>query len=54
MTGAIHRLVRHVAKMKAGDISESTMHRFMALLRERLEERNDRRKYPTATMFCDW
>lgn len=54
MTGAVHRLVKHLARMKAGDISDSTMHRFMGLLRELLEERGDKKRCPTTTMFCDW
>jgi hypothetical protein len=40
--------------MKAGDVSESTMHRCMGLLRQLLEERGDRKKYATLAMFCDW
>ena len=47
------RLAEHMAKMKV-DINASTVHRFMVLLRELLEERNERKKYPLLTMFCDW
>jgi hypothetical protein len=54
LTGAVHRLATHLRRMRAGDISESTVHRFMALLRELLEERGDRQNYALATMFCDW
>jgi hypothetical protein len=54
LTGAVHRLSTHLAKMKAGDVSESTMHRCMGLLRQLLEERGDRKKYATLAMFCDW
>jgi hypothetical protein len=49
-----NRLAEQAANMKAGDITKSTVHRFMALLRELLEERNERKKYPFLTMFCDW
>jgi hypothetical protein len=54
MSNLQERLVIHLQKLAAGDISESTTHRLMALLRELLEERNERRKYPALAMFCDW
>jgi hypothetical protein len=54
MTAIVNRLTKHVAKMKAGEITESTVHRFMSLLRELLEERKERNKYQLLTMFCDW
>jgi hypothetical protein len=47
------RLIAHL-KVLARDISSSTAHRFMVLLRELLEARNDRKKYPTLTLYCDW
>jgi hypothetical protein len=53
MSTVSDRLAEHMAKMKA-DINASTVHRFMVLLRELLEERNERKKYPLLTMFCDW
>jgi hypothetical protein len=48
------RLIEHIAEMKAGQISKSTVHRLMALLRELLEARNELNKYPLLRMFCDW
>jgi hypothetical protein len=54
MTALTDRLATHLGKMASGDISESTMHRCMALLRELLEERNERPKYPAIALFCDW
>jgi hypothetical protein len=54
LTVTIDRLTKHVAKLRAGDIRESTVHRFMALLRELLEQRKERSKYQLLTMFCDW
>jgi len=37
-----NRLAEHVAGMRAGDISKSTVHRFIALLRELIEQRRER------------
>lgn len=54
MSVLVERLKKHVAKMRAGDITDSTVHRLLALLRELLEERKERNKYPLLTMFCDW
>jgi hypothetical protein len=48
------RLAKHVAEMKAGQISKSTVHRLMALLRELLETRSEQNKYSLLRMFCDW
>jgi hypothetical protein len=50
----LDRLAGHVAEMKAGQISKSTVHRFIALLRELVETRNEQNKYPVLRMFCDW
>ena len=49
-----NRLAEHIAGMQTGDISKSTVHRFIALLRELIEQRRERRKYPLLEMFCDW
>ena len=54
MSISTERLKKHVANMKAGDITESTVLRLMSLLRELLEARNEKRKYPLLNMFCDW
>ena len=54
MTNLPDRLKSHLAKMAAGDISDSTTHRLMALLRQLLEERNEKHRYPITAMFCDW
>jgi hypothetical protein len=48
------RLATHLRKMASGEISESTMLRCMTLLRELLEERSERQKYPAVALFCDW
>jgi hypothetical protein len=50
----LDRLAEHIAEMKAGQISKSTVHRLMALLRELLEARSEQDKYPLLRMFCDW
>jgi hypothetical protein len=50
----LDRLAEHLAEMKTGDISKSTVHRLMVLLRELLEARNEQNKYPLLRMFCDW
>lgn len=50
----LDRLAEHIAEMKAGQISKSTVHRLMALLRELLETRGEQEKYPLLRMFCDW
>jgi hypothetical protein len=50
----LDRLAEHVAELKAGQISKSTVHRLMVLLRELLESRNEQDKYPVLRMFCDW
>jgi hypothetical protein len=47
------RLADHIANLKI-DINASTVHRFMGLLRELLEERGKRKALPLLTMFCDW
>jgi hypothetical protein len=52
--GAADRLSEHVAIMRSGDISKSTVHRFIGLLRELLGERDELKKYPLSRMFCDW
>jgi hypothetical protein len=54
MTNLPDRLKSQLAKMAAGDISDSTTHRLMALLRQLLEERNEKHRYPITAMFCDW
>src|SRR2546423_7911209 len=54
VTALVDRLKKHVAKIRAGDNTDSTVHRLLALLRELLEERKERDKYPLLTMFCDW
>jgi hypothetical protein len=54
MSDLVDRLKKHVAKMKGGNIDDSTVLHFMALLRELLEERKERNKYQLLTMFCDW
>jgi hypothetical protein len=54
MTSLPDKLKKHLAKMAAGDISDSTTNRLMALLRQLLEERNERSRYPITAMFCDW
>src|SRR5947209_6564402 len=48
------RLSAHLAKIASGRLSDSRTHRLMALLRELLEVRDERKVYPTLTMFCDW
>jgi hypothetical protein len=50
----LDRLAEHIAEMKAGQISKSTVHRLMALLRELLEARGEQDKYPLLRMLCDW
>jgi|SRR5260370_42446856 hypothetical protein len=50
----LDRLAEHLAEMKTGDLSKSTVHRLMVLLRELLEARNEQNKYPLLRMFCDW
>jgi hypothetical protein len=50
----LDRLAEHIAEMKAGQISKSTVHRLMALLRELLEARSEQDKYPLLRMLCDW
>jgi hypothetical protein len=54
MTSLPDKLKRHLSKMAAGDISDSTTNRLMALLRQLLEERAERNRYPITAMFCDW
>jgi hypothetical protein len=39
--------------MASGDISESTA-QIYGLVRELLEARNEKSKYPTLVMYCDW
>jgi hypothetical protein len=51
---ASDRLSEQIAEMKSGKISMSGVHRFVALLRELLETRNELNKYPLLRMFCDW
>lgn len=50
----INRLNDHLTVLRTGDISPSTTHRLMALLRELLEQQGINRQYPLVTMFCDW
>ena len=53
MTNPRDRLIDHLPALR-GDISKSTTQRLMALLRELLEERKERKKYSALTMYCDW
>ena len=50
----LDRLAEHIAEMKAGKISTSTVHRLMALLRELLEARGEQDRYALLRMLCDW
>lgn len=54
MTVLSDRLVQHLQLMNAGEVTLSTVHRLMALVRELLEERRGRKQYPVLAMFCDW
>jgi hypothetical protein len=54
MAGLVDRVSDHLKEMAAGSITKSTVHRLMGLLRELLEERGERKKYPVLAMYCDW
>jgi len=48
------RLSNHMDTLSNGDVSLSTTQRLMDLLREFLEEKGIRTRYPLLGMYCDW
>jgi len=48
------RLSNHMDTLSNGDVSLSTTQTLMALLREFLEEKGIRTRYPLLGMYCDW